>query len=120
VWHALVRRNYGASAFIVGRDHAGPGTDSRGRPFYGLTEAQELAAAHEGEIGVQIVASQELVHLPDHDTYVTTDEVPPLTRTQSVSGTLLRRLLAEGGDIPAWLASPGVADALRRGTLLAG
>ncbi len=42
LWHALIRRNHGANHFIVGRDHAGPGNDSTGQPFYGPYDAQEL------------------------------------------------------------------------------
>ncbi len=39
--HAIIRRNHGANHFIVGRDHAGPGKDSTGKPFYGPYDAQE-------------------------------------------------------------------------------
>src|SRR3990170_1446979 len=46
VWHALIRRNYGATHFIVGCDHAGPGKDASGKPFYGPYDAQELLAKH--------------------------------------------------------------------------
>ena len=55
VWHAIIRRNYGANHFIVGRDHAGPGNDSAGNPFYGPYEAQEMMQQYEEEIGVKMV-----------------------------------------------------------------
>ena len=52
VFHATIRKNYGSSHFIVGRDHAGPGTDSSGTPFYGPYDAQQLQVAElsRGEI----------------------------------------------------------------------
>ena len=54
VWHALIRRNYGANHLIVGRDHAGPGVDSTGQPFYGPYDAQEMVQRHEEELGVGV------------------------------------------------------------------
>src|SRR3546814_2531397 len=55
LWHAIIRKNYGASHFIVGRDHAGPGKDSHGQPFYGPFEAQQLLEKHQDELGIRIV-----------------------------------------------------------------
>ena len=51
VWHGLIRKNHGCTHFIVGRDHAGPGKDTDGKPFYGPYDAQELFKKHEAEIG---------------------------------------------------------------------
>jgi len=55
LWHALIRRNYGASHFIIGRDHASPGNDSHGLPFYEPYAAQELVQRFEEEIGVRLL-----------------------------------------------------------------
>ena len=77
VWHAIIRKNYGCTHLIVGRDHAGPGSDSSGKPFYGPYDAQELVAQHEAELGVGMVPFQMVVYLPDEDRYVPEDEVPP-------------------------------------------
>jgi len=114
VWHALIRSNYGATHFIVGRDHAGPGADAQGRPFYGPYDAQELVRRHEQEIGVTLVPFRQMVYLPDHDTYVPEDEVPPNAEVLSISGTELRRRLASGQPIPEWFTPPAVARELRR------
>ena len=65
LWHALIRRNFGASHLIVGRDHASPGVDSRGKPYWGPYAAQELVAAHAGELGVEPLAFEEMVYLED-------------------------------------------------------
>jgi sulfate adenylyltransferase len=69
LWHALIRRNYGANHLIVGRDHASPGLDSHGQPFYGATNAQELVARHEAETGIVAIPFSEMVYLPDEDRY---------------------------------------------------
>ena len=63
VWHAIIRRNYGASHFIIGRDHAGPGKDSHGRPFYGPYEAQAMMEQYAAEVGVTPMEFKELVYV---------------------------------------------------------
>jgi sulfate adenylyltransferase len=115
LWHALIRRNYGATHFIVGRDQVGPGLDSSGRPFYRLYEAQELAQRYEAELGVRIVPFRQMVYLEDAGTYVAEDEAPPDARVLSISGTELRRRLTEGDELPEWFTPAAVAAELRRG-----
>jgi sulfate adenylyltransferase len=114
IWHALIRKNYGCTHFIVGRDHAGPGKDESGKPFYGPYEAQELFKQHEAEIGVTMVPFNMMVYLEDEDRYVPTDEVKPGARVLDISGTELRQRLNEGRDIPAWFTYPEVVQELRR------
>jgi sulfate adenylyltransferase len=113
LWHAIIRRNYGATAFVVGRDHAGPGRNASGVPFYGEYAAQELVRAHQPELGIRMVPGRELVHVVGLG-YVARDEVPPGREARSISGTLVRRLLAEGSSIPEWLMPPEVAAELVR------
>ncbi|MDX1542011.1 MAG: sulfate adenylyltransferase, partial [Geminicoccaceae bacterium] len=100
VWHALIRKNYGCSHFIVGRDHAGPGNDRDGKPFYGAYEAQELVAELAPEIGVQMVPFKEMVYVQERGQYVPSDELAPGETVLSLSGTELRRRLREGIEIP--------------------
>ena len=100
IWHALIRKNYGCTHFIVGRDHAGPGKDTDGKPFYGPYEAQELFKKHEDDIGVTMVPFQMMVYLEDKDRYVPDNEVPKDARVLNISGTELRHRLNEGRDIP--------------------
>jgi sulfate adenylyltransferase len=76
LWHAIIRRNYGATHFIVGRDHAGPGIDSHGKPFYGPYEAQIMVEQYSGELGVEPVEFKELVYLADEERYEEQDKVP--------------------------------------------
>jgi sulfate adenylyltransferase len=113
IWHAIIRRNHGASHFIVGRDHAGPGKDSDGKPFYGPYDAQELAKTHSQEIGMGIIPFQEMVYLPDEDRYEENDKVPAGARTLAISGTQVRDdFLAKGKPLPAWFTRPETAAIL--------
>ena len=114
VWHAIIRKNHGCTYLIVGRDHAGPGSDSSGTPFYGPYDAQELLRTHEGELGVAMVPFKLMVFVEDTDSYMPIDEVPEGKRTLNLSGTELRDRLAEGREIPDWFTFPTVAEELKR------
>lgn len=113
LWHALIRRNHGANHLIVGRDHAGPGLDSAGNPFYGPYEAQDLVQEYSQELGVRAVPFKELVYLPDEDRYEEVSKVPEGTRTGSISGTQQRTdYLQRGRQLPDWFTRPKVAEIL--------
>ncbi len=114
VWHALIRKNFGCTDFIVGRDHAGPGNDSEGKPFYGPYDAQDLMREHQEEMGINMVPFKMMVFAPDKDCYMPIDEVPEGTKTLSISGTELRSRLADGREIPEWFTFPEVAKELMR------
>ncbi len=98
VWHGLIRKNHGCTHFIVGRDHAGPGKDSKGEDFYGPYDAQDLFRACQDEIGVEMVDFKHMVYVQERAQY----------------GTELRRRLAEGLEIPEWFSFPEVVSELRR------
>lgn len=113
LWHALIRRNFGASHLIVGRDHASPGLDSRGRPFYGPFDAQALVARHAEELGVAMVPFGEVVYLPDEARYEEADKVGAGRRTAALSGTQVRDdYLGAGRLLPDWFTRPEVAEIL--------
>ena len=115
IWHALIRKNHGCTHFIVGRDHAGPGSDpATKKPFYGPYEAQEVFKKHEADIGVTMVPFNMMVYLEDQDKYVPDDEVKNGDRVLNISGTELRQRLNEGREIPAWFTYPEVVAELRR------
>jgi len=114
VWHAIIRKNHGCSHFIVGRDHAGPGKDSDGKPFYGPYEAQELLRTYEKELGVTMVPFHMMVYLQDKGIYVPENEIRNGARTLSISGTELRQRLAEGREVPSWFTFPEVSKELHR------
>jgi sulfate adenylyltransferase len=114
ILHAIIRRNHGANHFVVGRDHAGPGKDSTGKPFYGPYDAQELMKTYEPEIGVKMVPFEELLYLPDEDRYVEGKDVPAGARTLNISGTQVRDdYLAKGKLLPEWFTRPETAEILR-------
>jgi sulfate adenylyltransferase len=114
LWHALIRRNYGCTHFIIGRDHAGPGNNSEGKPFYGPYDAQELVKQHAGEIGIEMVPFKEMVYLQNRQQYAPADEIQPGEAILNLSGTELRRRLQEGEEIPEWFSFPSVIAELRR------
>jgi sulfate adenylyltransferase len=114
VWHAIIRKNYGCTHLIVGRDHAGPGKDSAGKDFYDPYAAQDLLRNHEEELGVGMVPFKMMVYVEDKDAYMPEDEVPQGARVLNISGTELRRRLADGREIPSWFSFPEVARELRR------
>jgi len=114
LWHAIIRRNYGATHFIVGRDHAGPGKDSNGNDFYGPYDSQNLVEAHQEEIGIGVVPFKMMVFLPAEDRYVPIDEVPAGMEYASISGTEQRARLRDGRQLPEWFTYPEVAAELRR------
>jgi sulfate adenylyltransferase len=113
LWNAILRATFGCTHYIVGRDHASPGPDRDGQPFYDPFEAQDILFRHEAETGIATVAFPALAYVPSLDRYVPTDDVPPGAETRTVSGTELRSLLASGGDIPEWITFPEVAAVLR-------
>jgi sulfate adenylyltransferase len=112
LWHALIRRNYGANFLIVGRDHASPGLDSSGKPFYQPYAAQQLIEQFSEEVGVGAISFQELVYFPARDQYVEVSAVPPGADTVSLSGTELRQCYADGAKPPSWLSRSEVSDIL--------
>jgi sulfate adenylyltransferase len=114
VWHGLIRANHGVTHFIVGRDHAGPGKNSKGQNFYGPYDAQTLFTQHEAEIGVTMVDFQHMVYVQERDQYYPANEVPEGCSVLDISGTELRRRLREGLDIPTWFSFPEVVTQLRK------
>jgi len=113
LWHALIRRNHGANHLIVGRDHASPGVDSQGRPFYGPYDAQEMITRHQDETGVWPVPFSELMYIPDEDRYEERSRIPDGTRVASISGTEVReQYLQQGRQLPDWFTRPEVAEIL--------
>ncbi|RQM06637.1 hypothetical protein DH86_00001279 [Scytalidium sp. 3C] len=113
IWHAIIRKNYGATHFIVGRDHAGPGKNSKGEEFYGPYDAQYAVEKYKDELGIEVVPFQMMTYLPDSDEYKPKDEVPTGTRTLDISGTELRSRLRTGREIPEWFSYPEVVKVLR-------
>ena len=114
LWHGLIRANHGCTHFIVGRDHAGPGNNSKGEPFYGPYDAQDLFAEHQNEIGIEMVPFKHMVYVQERAQYEPADQVEEGATVLNISGTELRRRLNEGLEIPEWFSFPDVVKELRR------
>jgi len=113
LWHALIRRNYGANSLIIGRDHASPGIDFDGKPFYGPYDAQELVEQYSDELKIGVVPFRELVYLPQEERYVESIKADDQTVTASISGTQVReQYLNKGNRLPGWFTRPEVAEIL--------
>jgi sulfate adenylyltransferase len=112
LWHALIRKNFGCTHIVVGRDHAGPGNDKDGNPFYGPYDAQELLMKYQEEIGIEMVPFKFMVYLPKEDRYEVIDEIEKGTEFKTISGTELRDLLDEGKGIPEWFSYKEVSQEL--------
>ena len=114
IWHGLIRKNYGCTHFIVGRDHAGPGKNFNGEDFYGPYEAQELFNLYAQEIGIQMVDFKHMVYIENLAQYKQIDAVNETDKILTISGTEMRRRLREGLDIPDWFSYPEVVKELRK------
>ena len=116
VWHGLIRKNHGCTHLIVGRDHAGPGNNSKGEDFYGPYDAQDLFREHQEEMGIEMVDFKHMVWVSERSQYEAMDEIKDKDEVTilNISGTELRRRLAEGLEIPEWFSFPQVVEELRR------
>ena len=112
--HMIIAKNYGCTHLIVGRDHASPGSDANGKPFYESHAARELAEEYSQEIGVTVVPFQELVYLPFEDEYRPANQVPEGTQTISFSSSHIRDRIRAGRRIPEWATFPEVIAELRK------
>merc|ERR1719317_1864234 len=114
IWHSIIRKNFGATHFIVGRDHAGPGSNSAGEDFYGPYEARDAAVAHEDELGIKLLSFEMMVYSKEHDKYFPINKVPEGVKPMKLSGTEVRRRLRTGEDIPEWFSYSQVVKILRK------
>ncbi|KAH0482020.1 MAG: hypothetical protein KVP17_000023 [Porospora cf. gigantea B] len=115
VWHALIRKNYGCTFFVVGRDHAGPSTrNSLGESFYGPYEAQEVLAGVAAEAGIRPYFAKNVVYCGKELGYLQEDQAPQDAPQYHISGTKLREMLASAAAVPEWFSFPKVLQTLRQ------
>ncbi len=114
--HAIIRKNYGCTHIIIGRDHAGPGKNKKGNSFYGPYDAQDLLSEHKNEIGIEMVPFEFMVYSPKINKYKTLDEISSGEDYQTISGTELRNILDKGDEIPEWFSYPEVSKELKKTT----
>ena len=116
VWHAIIRRNYGATHLIVGRDHAGPGPDSHGVPFYGPYDAQAMAEHYSHEIGVQDhpCAGARLPHRRGPLRGAQRGPLRGRASRPSPARRCARSIWPRASKLPEWFTRPEVAEVLQR------
>lgn len=113
LWHAIIRKNYGCTHFIIGRNHADPGNTSHKKSFYDPYEAQALVMKYQNEIGITILPFQEIIYVKERKQYCHQNEVGQNETAFSISGTQLRHALLTGQSIPDWFSFPEVIQELR-------
>jgi sulfate adenylyltransferase len=112
LWHAIIRRNYGATHIVIGRDHGGIGD------FYEPTAAHALVAEHSAEIGIEPISFDEIVYVPQRDRsgfYEELKAIPSGAPFRRLSGTAAREALEADLEQPAddWLMRPEILGILR-------
>ncbi|KAH9814944.1 hypothetical protein DFH28DRAFT_893961 [Melampsora americana] len=113
VWHAIIRQNYGATHFIVGRDHAGPGKSSKGEEFYRSDEAQELIESYSNELKIKIIRMEPMIYLPKTNEYKSINELSNGIEFNEISGSELREFLKNDVQIPDWFSFQKVIEILK-------
>ncbi len=115
ILHAIIRKNYGCTHFIVGRSHADPGNDSFGNPFYDPFDAQKLAVKYASQIGIKIIPFSEMAYDKISGTYVeVTEKNKKSMNIKRISGTQFRQMLREDEKVPEWFSFPPVIKVLKR------
>ena len=114
LWHAIIRKNYGCNHIIIGRDHAGPGVDAEGRPYYQPYDAQEFISQYQEELEIKMIPFQEMVFTKNKKTFLPLDEIKKDEQIERLSGTQFKELLKQRIEIPSWYSFPEVIHELRR------
>lgn len=111
--HMILRRNYGCTHFIIGRDMAGCKSSLSGEDFYGPYQAQDFARECATELGMETVPSLNLVYT-EEEGYVTAEHAQTRDlHVRKLSGTQFRKMLRSGEEIPEWFAFRSVVEVLR-------
>lgn len=113
--HALIRKNYGCTHFIIGRKHADPGLDSNGNPFYEPYDAQQLVESLADEIGLKIISLPEVTYVEEENMHIFEKDLKPHHTSRNISGTKFRQMMLENESIPDWFSFPEVIEEVRRG-----
>jgi len=114
VWHAIIRKNYGCNRIIIGRDHAGPGINAEGKPYYQPYDAQELIAQYQEELEIKMVPFKEMVFAKNKKTFLPLDKIEQDDPIEKLSGTQFKEFLQQRTEIPNWYSFPEVIHELRK------
>ena len=114
LWHAIIRKNYGCNRIIIGRDHAGPGVNAEGKPYYQPYDAQELIAQYQEELEIKMVPFKEMVFAKNKKTFLPLDKIEQDDPIEKLSGTQFKEFLQQRTEIPNWYSFPEVIHELRK------
>ena len=114
LWHAIIRKNYGCNRIIIGRDHAGPGVNAEGKPYYQPYDAQELIAQYQEELEIKMVPFKEMVFAKNKKTFLPLDKIEQDDPIEKLSGTQFKEFLQQRTEIPSWYSFPEVIHELRK------
>ena len=115
LFHALIRKNFGCTHFIVGRDHAGPSYKTKdGKSFYRHYDAHQLLTKYQDLIGIKIILSPNIVYVKELGEFKREDEVDKNMSILNISGTQQRELLSKDCEIPEWFSWKDIIEELRK------
>jgi len=113
LWHAMIRKNYGCSHFMVAVDHGDPFAGRGEELLYARESAQQLVASMAEETGIEMVPERPMGYVEDKARYIFLDEVAGET-VKNITSEELKRRLEWGDEIPEWFSFPDVVAELRR------
>jgi len=115
IQHMIIRKNFGATHFIIGRDMAGTKSTVTGDDFYGAYDAQETGKKFEAELGMTVTHYENMVYVGPEEGYVQESQAKKNgKKVVKLSGTEFRRRLRAGEEIPEWFAFKSVVDILKK------
>jgi sulfate adenylyltransferase len=115
IQHMIIRKNYGATHFIIGRDMAGTKSTITGDDFYGAYDAQETGKKFSDELGVKVTHYENMVYVGPEEGYVEESVAKKAgQKVVKLSGTEFRRRLRAEEEIPEWFAFKSVVEILRK------
>merc|ERR1711979_97681 len=120
IQHMIIRKNFGATHFIIGRDMAGTKSTLTSNDFYGPYDAQAMGEKHMEELNMRVAKYENMVYVGEENGnergYATeSDAKARKLKISKLSGTDFRKRLRSGDEIPEWFAFPAVVKTLRDG-----
>ncbi len=115
LWHAIIKKNFGCSHFLVADTHGDPFTHLEStEPFYRLHAAQETVERYAKETGIQMVPLQEMVYVEDKAQYIPKSEATQGMNIKTITSQEMKRRLEAGLKIPEWFSFPEVVNELKK------
>merc|ERR1712232_1497107 len=115
IQHMIIRKNFGATHFIIGRDMAGTKSTITGDDFYGAYDAQDMGKKFASELSVEVAHYENMVYVGPDEGYIEESEAKKRgLKVVKLSGTEFRRRLRANEEVPEWFSFKSVVDILRK------